>query len=163
MSLTLHTTLGDLKLEIYCDEVPRTATNFLALCASGYYDKTVFHRNIKGFMIQGGDPTGTGKGGKSIYNTPNGKFQDEIVESLKHSRRGIVSMANSGPNSNGSQFFITYKAHTHLNGKYTIFGHVIDGMDTLDKMERVPTAAGDRPIQEIRLNRVTLHANPLAQ
>lgn len=116
-SLTLHTTLGDLKLEIYCDEVPRTATNFLALCASGYYDKTVFHRNIKGFMIQGGDPTGTGKGGKSIYNTPNGKFQDEIVESLKHSRRGIVSMANSGPNSNGSQFFITYKAHTHLNGK----------------------------------------------
>ncbi|KAL4537993.1 hypothetical protein Ndes2437B_g09076 [Nannochloris sp. 'desiccata'] len=149
MSLTLHTTLGDLKLEIYCDEVPRTATNFLALCASGYYDKTVFHRNIKGFMIQGGDPTGTGKGGKSIYNTPNGKFQDEIVESLKHSRRGIVSMANSGPNSNGS--------------KYTIFGHVIDGMDTLDKMERVPTAAGDRPIQEIRLNRVTLHANPLAQ
>ncbi|KAL4549112.1 hypothetical protein Ndes2526B_g04157 [Nannochloris sp. 'desiccata'] len=121
MSLTLHTTLGDLKLEIYCDEVPRTATNFLALCASGYYDKTVFHRNIKGFMIQGGDPTGT------------------------------VS------------FFITYKAHTHLNGKYTIFGHVIDGMDTLDKMERVPTAAGDRPIQEIRLNRVTLHANPLAQ
>ncbi|KAG7667336.1 hypothetical protein KSW81_001068 [Nannochloris sp. 'desiccata'] len=162
-SLTLHTTLGDLKLEIYCDEVPRTATNFLALCASGYYDKTVFHRNIKGFMIQGGDPTGTGKGGKSIYNTPNGKFQDEIVESLKHSRRGIVSMANSGPNSNGSQFFITYKAHTHLNGKYTIFGHVIDGMDTLDKMERVPTAAGDRPIQEIRLNRVTLHANPLAQ
>jgi peptidyl-prolyl cis-trans isomerase-like 3 len=116
-SVTLHTTLGDLKLEIYCEEVPRTATNFLALCASGYYDKTIFHRNIKGFMIQGGDPTGTGKGGKSIYNTPNGKFQDELVDSLKHSRRGIVSMANSGPNSNGSQFFITYKAHTHLNGK----------------------------------------------
>ena len=115
-SVTLHTTLGDLKLEIYCDEVPRTATNFLALCGSGYYDKTIFHRNIKGFMIQGGDPTGTGKGGASIYNTPNGKFPDEIVETLKHSRRGIVSMANSGPNSNGSQFFITYKAHTHLNG-----------------------------------------------
>jgi peptidyl-prolyl cis-trans isomerase-like 3 len=116
-SVTLHTTLGDLKLEIYCEEVPRTATSFLAHCASGYYDKTIFHRNIKGFMIQGGDPTGTGKGGVSIYNTPNGKFQDEIVDSLKHSRRGIVSMANSGPNSNGSQFFVTYKAHTHLNGK----------------------------------------------
>jgi len=109
--------LGEIKIEIYCDEVPQAATNFLALCASGYYNGTVFHRNIKGFMIQGGDPTGTGKGGKSIYNTPTGKFPDEIVDSLKHSRRGVVSMANSGPNSNGSQFFITYKAHTHLNGE----------------------------------------------
>ena len=72
-------------------------------------------------MIQGGDPTGTGKGGKSIYSTPNGKFADELVESLKHSRRGVVSMANSGPNSNGSQFFITYKAHTHLNGTFIIY------------------------------------------
>jgi len=116
-SVTLHTTLGDLKIEIYCEEVPQTATNFMALAASGYYDGTIFHRNIKGFMIQGGDPTGTGKGGKSIYNTPNGKFPDEVVDTLKHSRRGIVSMANSGPNSNGSQFFITYKAHTHLNGR----------------------------------------------
>ena len=116
-SVTLHTNLGDIKFELYCDEVPRAANNFLALCASGYYDKTIFHRNIKGFMIQGGDPTGTGKGGKSIYNTPTGKFADEIVDTLKHSRRGIVSMANSGPNSNGSQFFITYRAHPHLNGK----------------------------------------------
>jgi peptidyl-prolyl cis-trans isomerase-like 3 len=108
--------LGDLKIEVHCEEVPRTATNFLALAASGYYDGTIFHRNIKGFMVQGGDPTGTGKGGKSIYPTPNGKFPDEIVDALMHSRRGIVSMANAGPNTNGSQVFITYKAAPHLNG-----------------------------------------------
>lgn len=118
---------------------------------------------MAGFMIQGGDPTGTGKGGKSIYNSPNGKFPDEIVDTLKHSRRGIVSMANSGPNTNGSQFFITYKAQPHLNGSYTIFGHVIDGFDTLDKMERVPTGANDRPLQEIQLQSITIHANPLAE
>jgi peptidyl-prolyl cis-trans isomerase-like 3 len=163
MSVTLHTSLGDVKIEIFCEFVPKTAKNFLALCASNYYDDTIFHRNIRGFMIQGGDPTGTGKGGKSIYTThASGKFEDEIVDSLKHSKRGIVSMANSGPNTNGSQFFITYKQHAHLNGKYTVFGHVIDGLDTLDKMERVPTGPGDRPVQEIRLQSVTIHANPLA-
>ncbi|PNH03678.1 Peptidyl-prolyl cis-trans isomerase-like 3, partial [Tetrabaena socialis] len=113
------------------------------LAASGYYEGVHFHRNIKGFMIQGGDPTGTGKGGRSIYPTPSGKFPDEIVESLKHAKRGMVSMANSGPNTNGSQFFITYKPHAHLNGKYTIFGQ-------------------DRPRTDIKINKVTIHANPLA-
>lgn len=162
MSMTLHTNLGDLKIELFCEEAPKTTTNFLALCASNYYDGTTFHRNIRGFMVQGGDPTGTGKGGKSIYDTSNGKFEDEIVDSLTHSKRGICSMANSGPNTNGSQFFITYKAHSHLNGKFTIFGHVIDGMDTLDKIERVPTGPGDKPLQEIRINSVTVHANPHA-
>eukprot|EP00193_Tetraselmis_chui_P010551 CAMPEP_0177775668 /NCGR_PEP_ID=MMETSP0491_2-20121128/14250_1 /TAXON_ID=63592 /ORGANISM="Tetraselmis chuii, Strain PLY429" /LENGTH=148 /DNA_ID=CAMNT_0019294303 /DNA_START=270 /DNA_END=716 /DNA_ORIENTATION=+ len=139
MAVTLHTNLGDLKLELHCDSVPRASENFLALAASGYYDGTIFHRNIKGFMVQGGDPTGTGKGGKCIFGTPTGKFPDEIVDSLRHGKRGIVSMANSGPNTNGSQFFITYSKHQHLNGKYTIFGHVIDGQSTLDKMEKVPT------------------------
>lgn len=162
MSLTLHTNLGDMKLELFCEQAPRACENFLALCASGYYDDVQFHRNIKGFMIQGGDPTGTGKGGKSIYATPNGKFPDEITDALKHSKRGIVSMANSGPNTNGSQFFITYKAHTHLNGKYTIFGHVIDGLEVLDRMEKVPTDAGDRPKTTIKITGVTLHANPIA-
>lgn len=109
-----------------------------------------------------GDPTGTGKGGKSIYNTPNGRFEDEHRPELKHSKRGIVSMANSGPNTNGSQFFIAYKAHPHLDGKYTVFGCVIDGFDTLDKMEKVPTEALDRPVQDIKLHKVTIHANPLA-
>jgi peptidyl-prolyl cis-trans isomerase-like 3 len=161
MSVTLHTSLGDLKIEVF-EQVPRTAENFMALCASNYYDDTLFHRNIKGFMIQGGDPTGTGKGGKSIYSTPNGKFPDEILDSLKHSKRGIVSMANSGPNTNGSQFFITYAKHPHLNGKYTIFGQVIDGFDVLDRMEKVPVGPGDRPKQEIKLNSITIHANPWA-
>jgi peptidyl-prolyl cis-trans isomerase-like 3 len=86
-AVTLHTTLGDLKLEVYCEEVPRAAENFLALCASGYYDGTRFHRNIRGFMVQGGDPTGTGKGGQSIWG---GRFPDEIREALKHSARGVV-------------------------------------------------------------------------
>eukprot|EP00884_Botryococcus_braunii_P002905 jgi/Botrbrau1/12615/Bobra.0169s0142.1 len=162
MAVTLHTNHGDIKLEVYCEEAPRTAENFLALAASGYYDGTLFHRNIRGFMVQGGDPTGTGKGGRSIYPTANGKFPDEIVEGLKHSRRGIVSMANSGVNTNGSQFFIIYKAQPSLNGKYTIFAHVIDGMEVLDKMEKVPTGASDRPIHDIRLERITIHANPLA-
>ncbi|CAN6909221.1 unnamed protein product [Brassica oleracea var. botrytis] len=159
MSVTLHTNLGDIKCEIFCDEVPKSAENFLALCASGYYDGTIFHRNIKGFMIQGGDPTGTGKGGTSIWAK---KFNDEIRDSLKHNARGMLSMANSGPNTNGSQFFITYAKQPHLNGLYTIFGKVIHGFEVLDIMEKTQTGAGDRPLAEIRLNRVTIHANPLA-
>ncbi|PON35219.1 Notch [Parasponia andersonii] len=158
-SVTLHTNLGDIKCEIFCDEVPKTAENFLALCGSGYYDGTVFHRNIKGFMIQGGDPIGTGKGGTSIWGK---KFNDEIRESLKHNARGILAMANSGPNTNGSQFFITYAKQPHLNGLYTVFGKVIHGFEVLDLMEKTPTGPGDRPLAEIRLNRVTIHANPLA-
>jgi len=210
-SVTLHTNLGDLKVELFCEQAPRAAENFLALCASGYYDGTVFHRLIKGFMIQGGararhraaapphpallsaaggrlpppaerqrrrprsaslrrlpraaragDPTGTGKGGRSIYNTPNGKFGDEIRDELKHAKRGTLSMANSGPNTNGSQFFFSFKPQPHLNGKYTVFGQVIDGLDTLDKMEKVPVDGADRPKQELRIQRVTIHANPLA-
>ncbi|KAI3426947.1 hypothetical protein D9Q98_006891 [Chlorella vulgaris] len=163
MSVTLHTTHGDIKVELFCEDAPRSAENFLALAASGYYDGTIFHRNIKAFMVQGGDPTGTGKGGRSIYSTANGKFPDELVDHLKHNKRGILSMANSGPNTNGSQFFITYKAHPHLNGKYTIFGQVIDGMDVLDRMEKVPTGPNDRPLQEMKLTGCTIHANPLAR
>jgi peptidyl-prolyl cis-trans isomerase-like 3 len=149
-----------LKIEIFCDSVPMTAYNFLALCASGYYDNTIFHRNIKGFMIQGGDPTGTGKGGQSIYG---GYFKDEFVDTLKHDSRGIVSMANRGPDTNGSQFFITYGRASHLDKKNTVFGKVIHGFDTLDKMERVPVGEKNRPLHPIRINSVTIHANPLAE
>ncbi|CAL5340174.1 unnamed protein product [Camellia sinensis] len=181
MSVTIHTNLGDIKCEIACDEVPKAAENFLALCASGYYDGTIFHRNIKGFMIQGGDPTGTGKGGTSIWGK---KFSDEIRESLKekgqwgchkleqaaivfraldsHNARGVLAMANSGPNTNGSQFFMTYGKQPHLNGLYTVFGKVIHGFEVLDLMEKTPTGPGDQPLAEIRINRVTIHANPLA-
>ncbi len=104
-------------------------------------------------VVQGGDPTGTGKGGRSIYATPDGKFPDEINDALKHSKRGIVAMANSGPNSNRSQFYIAYKAQPSLNGKYTVFGHVIDGLDTLDRLEKLPVDATDRPRQEVKVGR----------
>ncbi|KAK9723039.1 Peptidyl-prolyl cis-trans isomerase cyp10 [Basidiobolus ranarum] len=161
MSVTLHTDLGDLKIEVFCEAVPKTAENFLALCASGYYDNNLFHRNIKGFMLQTGDPTGTGKGGNSIWGT---KFSDEIRSTLKHNTRGILSMANSGPDTNGSQFFITYGKQPHLDTKYTVFGKVIDGADTtLDAIEKVTVDEKNRPIQDIRIRSVTIHANPLAE
>lgn len=161
MSVTLHTDVGDLKIELFCDLTPKTCENFLALCASDYYNGCNFHRNIKGFMIQTGDPTNTGKGGKSIWG---GKFDDEIREELKHSARGIVSMANNGPNTNGSQFFITYAPQAHLDLKYTVFGKVIDGMDTLDVLEKMQVGDSKtfRPIVDTKIRSVTIHANPLA-
>lgn len=122
MSVTLHTDLGPLKIEIFCEAVPKTAENFLALCASGYYDDCPFHRSIKTFMVQTGDgELGNGKGGKSIWG---GKFEDEIRPALRHNARGVVSMANSGPGTNGSQFFIAYGSHPHLDGLNTVFGKV---------------------------------------
>lgn len=159
MSVTLKTSHGKVKIEVFCEEVPVAAKNFLALCASGAYDNTVFHRNIKGFIVQGGDPTGTGKGGKSIYGQ---NFADEFHASLKHDKRGIVSMANSGPNTNSSQFFITYAKHKHLDGQYTIIGKVIDGFESLDVMEREPVDTKDKPLNEIKLYSVIVHANPIA-
>jgi len=140
-------------------QVPRAAFNFLALAASGAYTGTTFHRNIKGFMIQGGDPTGTGKGGDSIWG---GTFDDELSGELRHDRRGVVSMANKGPNTNRAQFFITYGKQPHLNNKYTVVGRVIDGFEALDAMERVPVGKKDRPLTEVKLTHVTIHANPLA-
>ncbi|KDN43915.1 peptidyl-prolyl cis-trans isomerase-like 3 [Tilletiaria anomala UBC 951] len=164
MSVTLHTNLGDVKVEIFCEAVPRSAENFLALCASATYDDVLWHRNIKEFMIQTGDPTGTGKGGQSIWGSP---FPDEIRSTLKFNARGILAWANSGPNTNKSQFFITYGKAPHLDGKYTIFGRVIDGAEdggTLSVMEKVPVDAKNRPTKgrEIRMKGVTVHANPVA-
>lgn len=147
--------------------------NFLALCASNYYDGCIFHRNIRGFMIQTGDPAASGKGGQSIWGAP---FADEIRSTLKvgslstfssnrssililfcpqFNARGVVAMANSGPDTNKSQFFITYAKQPHLDGKYTILGKVIDGADsTLDAMERVPVNNKNRPLNEIKLTHV---------
>eukprot|EP00041_Stephanoeca_diplocostata_P033204 m.1092089 g.1092089 ORF g.1092089 m.1092089 type:complete len:164 (-) comp24292_c0_seq11:4073-4564(-) len=160
MSVTFHTDLGDLKVELFCDQVHKTCLNFLALCASNYYDGCLIHRNIKGFMMQTGDPTGTGKGGTSIWGK---KFEDELVDNLKHNQRGILSMANSGPNTNGSQFFITYGKAAHLDRKYTVFGKLIDGFDTLDYIERAQVdAATNRPVNDIHIRSVTVHANPIA-
>lgn len=159
MSVTLVTDAGNIKIELYCADVPVSSENFLALAAKGYYDNTLIHRNVKGFMVQMGDPTGTGKGGKSIWGR---KYEDEIVDHLRHSSRGVVCMANSGPDTNGSQFFITYKKQPHLDMKTTIVGKVIDGWDTLDTLESTPVTDRYRPIREMRLKHVIMHANPLA-
>ena len=147
MSVTFNTSHGKIKLEIFCEYVPMAAKNFMALCGSGYYNSTIFHRNIRGFIVQGGDPTGTGKGGVSIYGK---SFKDEFVPELKHDKRGIVSMANGGPNTNNSQFFITYSKQSHLNNVYTIIGKVIDGFEALDVMEREPVDPNDKPLNEIK-------------
>ncbi|XP_002156230.2 peptidyl-prolyl cis-trans isomerase-like 3 [Hydra vulgaris] len=160
MAVTLKTDYGNIKIELFCEDAPKTCENFLALCASGYYNGCIFHRNIKGFMIQTGDPTGTGKGGKSIWGD---KFKDEIVPHLKHSVRGIVSMANSGLDTNASQFFIVYSKQPHLDMKYTIFGKVIDGWDVLDDLEKLQVNEKNfRPLEEVRINQVEIHANPIA-
>ncbi|GJQ82046.1 hypothetical protein Trydic_g6922 [Trypoxylus dichotomus] len=138
MAVTLHTDVGILKLELFCEACPKTCENFLALCASDYYNGCIFHRNIKSFIVQTGDPSGTGKGGNSIWGR---KFEDEFREEIKHNARGTVSMANNGPNTNGSQFFVAYGAQPHLDLKYTLFGNfdfrVIDGFDTLDELEKL--------------------------
>jgi peptidyl-prolyl cis-trans isomerase-like 3 len=173
MSVTLHTTHGDIKIEVFCESTPRTAENFLALCASGSYNGTPFHRVIKDFMAQGGDTSlssinnaehPTTKGGTSIWNE---YFDDEIkIPALRHSSRGMVSMANKGPSTNGSQFFIIFKESPHLDGKNTVFGRVIAGAEeggTLDRIEEVDVDKKYRPKGEkIVVERVTMHANPMA-
>ncbi|KAJ0040123.1 hypothetical protein Pint_27885 [Pistacia integerrima] len=156
----LHTTHGDLNIELHCDIAPRTCENFITLCERGYYDGVAFHRNIRNFMIQGGDPTGTGKGGESIWGKP---FKDEVNSKLLHSGRGVVSMANSGPHTNGSQFFILYKSANHLNFKHTVFGGVVGGLTALAVMEKVPIDDNDRPLEEIKITNVTVFVNPYSE
>lgn len=119
---TLHTDLGDIKIKLFAASVPNTVNNFVFLARSGFYDGTIFHRVIANFMAQGGDPTGTGRGG------PGYKFKDEFVSTLKHDRPGILSMANAGPNTNGSQFFITHVPTPWLDNKHSVFGEVTEGM-----------------------------------
>lgn len=156
----LQTTHGDLNIELHCDIAPRTCENFITLCERGYYNGVAFHRNIRNFMIQGGDPTGTGRGGESIWGKP---FKDEVNSKLLHSGRGVVSMANSGPHTNGSQFFILYKSANHLNFKHTVFGGVVGGLTTLSAMEKIPVDDDDRPLEEIKIIEVEVYVNPYAE
>jgi cyclophilin family peptidyl-prolyl cis-trans isomerase len=137
--VTLDTTLGAIRLEIFADKAPKTAKNFLDLTKKGYYDGLTFHRVIPGFMIQGGCPKGDGTGG------PGYEIPDEFHPTLKHSGPGIVSMANAGPNTGGSQFFITLAATGWLDGKHAVFGKVVGGQDVIDKIAAVPRGASDRP------------------
>nr|WP_165423914.1 peptidylprolyl isomerase [Ktedonosporobacter rubrisoli] len=122
----LHTSKGDITVELFADKAPITVNNFVFLAREKFYDNTTFHRVIKGFMAQGGDPTGTGTG------SPGYRFNDEPgALALKHDKAGVVAMANAGPNTNGSQFFITHGAHPHLNGGYAVFGQVVEGLDNV--------------------------------
>ncbi len=127
---TIKTNKGDIVLKLYASQAPRTVNNFVCLAQDGYYDGVTFHRVIKDFMIQGGDPTGTGRGG------PGYTFKDEFDPKLKHDRPGVLSMANAGPNTNGSQFFITHVPTPHLDGKHSVFGQVTQGQDVVNKIEQ---------------------------
>ncbi|KAK4447479.1 cyclophilin-like domain-containing protein [Podospora aff. communis PSN243] len=146
--IQLDTSMGTIIVELYNQHAPKTCKNFATLAQRGYYDNVVFHRVIRDFMIQGGDPTGTGRGGTSIYGD---KFEDEIHPSLKHTGAGILSMANAGPNTNGSQFFITLAPTPWLDGKHTIFGRVKSGMGVVKRMGLAPTGPDDRPQTEIKI------------
>ena len=148
-----ETSIGAFSVELYNQHCPKTCFNFSELAKIGYYDGVVFHRVIKDFMVQGGDPTGTGRGGESIFS---GKFEDEIRRDLKFTGAGILAMANSGPNTNGSQFFLTLAPTPWLDGKHTIFGRVCSGMGVVQRMGLVPTAAGDRPIVDLKIHKARL-------
>ena len=158
-AVTLHTTLGDIKLELACDAAPAACANFLAHAAAGTYDGTCFHRSVPRFVLQGGDPTGTGKGGSALLDSPT--FLDEAV--LKHDAPGVVSVANGIPSRGlGSQFMLTYAPAPSLDGKHVAFGRVIDGLDVLGAAERVPTGDKGRPVVDVAIKSVTIHASPVA-
>ena len=146
---TLHTNHGAVELELFPDEAPKTVDNFVKLARDGFYDGVVFHRVIPDFMVQGGDPTGTGTGG------PGYQFEDEPNEHKVV--RGALAMANSGPNTNGSQFFlVTAQACPWLDGKHTVFGRVTAGMDVVDSISQLPRDARDRPREDATIERVEL-------
>ena len=167
MSTFAHfqTTLGDFTVELFDKQAPKTVANFANLADGSkewkhpktgeshkkpFYDGLVFHRIIEGFMIQGGDPLGQGFGG------PGYQFEDEFHPDLRHDRAGILSMANAGPNSNGSQFFITLGPTPHLDRKHSVFGRVVEGLDVVEKIGRVPTDRNDRPVTPVVMNKVSI-------
>lgn len=139
--------MGSITVELYWNHAPKTCTNFAVLASQGYYNNCKFHRVIKDFMIQTGDPTGTGFGGTSIFN--NGLFEDEIHPNLKHTGAGILAMANSGPNTNGSQFYITLAPTPWLDNSHSIFGRVCGGIDTVRRIGLVTTNEDERPTSDI--------------
>jgi len=154
----LITTFGEIDIELWSKEAPKACRNFIQLCLEGYYDGTIFHRIVKGFCIQGGDPTGTGTGGESIYGQP---FKDEFHQRLRFVRRGLVAMANAGPNDNQSQFFFTLGATVELNGKHTIFGKVAgDTIYNMLKMEDCEVDRDDRPLFPSKIKRTEVLHNP---
>jgi len=149
--MKIETTMGTIKIKLLPDKAPKTVEQIKGLVSKGFYNGVIFHRVIAGFMIQGGDPTGTGTQG-------SGKtIPDEFNNGLKHDKKGVVAMANTGrPNSQDSQFFITLAAQPHLDGKYTIFGEVVSGMDIVEKIGKVKTDGRDKPLEEVKMKTVTL-------
>lgn len=158
LSAVFQTTMGDFEIELYHKEAPETVWNFVNLAEGrqktskegNFYDGLIFHRVIRGFMIQGGCPEGSGRGG------PGYRFQDEFTRELRHSGEGILSMANAGPGTNGSQFFITLGATPHLDGRHTVFGKVVKGMEVVKKIGDTPTGAMDRPKTDVVINHVEI-------
>ena len=146
----VQTNQGSFTIELFDDRAPKTAQNFIDLAEKGFYDGIIFHRVIEGFMIQGGDPTGTGRGGPG-YTIP-----DEFHAKLQHTGEGILSMANAGPNTGGSQFFITLAATPWLDGKHAIFGKVVEGMDVVRTIGSTATGPGDRPVEEVVMDSVKI-------
>jgi cyclophilin family peptidyl-prolyl cis-trans isomerase len=146
---TMQTNKGTIEIELFDEDAPKTVENFSKLARDGFYDGVIFHRVIPDFMIQGGDPTGTGSGG------PGYQFEDEFND--QKVVRGALAMANAGPNTNGSQFFVvTAEACPWLDGKHTVFGRVTSGMDVVDAIEQVDTGPGDKPKEEVRIESVAL-------
>ncbi|MFB6160056.1 MAG: peptidylprolyl isomerase [Haloferacaceae archaeon] len=168
LTATLHTNHGDVEIELHDERAPRTVANFVGLATGErawddpetgerredpLYEDVLVHRVIDDFMIQGGDPTGTGRGG------PGYQFDDEFHEELRHDGAGVVSMANSGPNTNGSQFFVTLDATPHLDDRHAVFGRVVDGMDVVEGIGAVETDANDRPVEDVVLESVTVEGD----
>jgi peptidyl-prolyl cis-trans isomerase B (cyclophilin B) len=139
---TLETSRGAIELELYPQHAPKTVNNFVFLSREGFYDGVSFHRVINDFVIQGGDPTGTGRGG------PGYRFEDEVADNPLRHERGVISMANAGPNTNGSQFFITHSPQPHLDGKHTVFGKVVKGLEVMDDIEQGDT------MESVRVNEI---------
>jgi cyclophilin family peptidyl-prolyl cis-trans isomerase len=144
----METDKGAMVIDLYADKAPKTVNNFVFLAREGFYDGIIFHRVISNFMVQGGDPTGRGSGG------PGYKFGDEFDPSLRHDKRGVLSMANAGPNTNGSQFFITHGPTPHLDNKHSVFGQVVEGLDVL--MSIPPRDPGNVNAPAIKINHVTI-------
>lgn len=149
----IETTQGKITVELKEDIAPKTCENFISLIEKDYYNGIIFHRIIKEFMIQGGDPTGTGRGGESVWGKP---FEDEFDPNVKFDKKGLLAMANSGPGTNGSQFFITTVETPWLHMRHTIFGEVTEGYDVVEKLEAVDTDAGDRPREEQKIIKASL-------
>ena len=145
-----ETSKGNFSVELFEDKAPITTKNFITLVEKGFYDNLIFHRVIDGFMIQGGDPNGDGSGG------PGYTIKDEFNRSLKHNSAGILSMANAGPNTGGSQFFITLDKTPWLDGKHAVFGKVIEGLDVVKAIGKVTTDLGDRPVNPVVIKKITI-------